>query len=181
MNIRLLVTGGTFDKAYNEITGELFFKSSHVTKILEDGRCTLDLTISEVMMIDSRFMDDEHRSTIFKECLLADEDRIVITHGTDSIVETACYLNERGLHKTVVLTGAIIPFAFGFSDSNFNLGSALAFVQVVPPGVYLVMNGKLFDSVNVRKNVETGIFEEIIPDHGAPFDIPTDDRRGVIP
>jgi L-asparaginase len=181
MTIRLLVTGGTFDKNYNEITGDLYFKSTHVPKILEDGRCTLDVNVSELMMIDSRNMDDDYRSTIYRECTLADEDKIVITHGTDSMVETACYLAERGLEKSVVLTGAIIPFAFGFSDSPFNLGSALAFVQVVPPGVYVVMNGRIFESTNVRKDMETCIFHQIMPEHVAPFDIPTDDGRGVVP
>jgi L-asparaginase len=181
MSIRLLVTGGTFDKKYNERTGDLFFKSTHVPEILEDGRCTLDVTVTELMMVDSRDMDDEHRKEIFRECLLADEDRIVITHGTDGMVGTARYLAERGLDKSVVLTGAIIPFAFGISDSPFNVGSALAFVQVVPPGVYVVMNGRLFESENVRKDMETGTFGQAMQDHDAPYDIPGDDGRGAIP
>ena len=181
MSIRLLVTGGTFDKEYNEITGDLFFKSTNVPEILEYGRCTLGVAVTELMMVDSRDMDDVHRNTIYRECLLADEDRIVITHGTDGMVGTARYLAESGLDKSVVLTGAIIPFAFGISDSHFNLGSALAFVQVVPSGVYVVMNGRLFESDNVRKNVETGTFQPVLSDHEAPFDVPGDDGRGVIP
>ena len=180
MRIRLLVTGGTFDKEYNEITGDLFFKSTHVPEILEDGRCDLDVTVTELMMVDSKDMDDEHRIAIIREVLMADEDRIVITHGTDGMVETARYLAGRGLDKSVVITGAIIPFAFGISDSHFNLGSALAFVQVVPPGVYVVMNGKLFEADNVRKEVETGTFQLVMQDHDAPFDVPGNDGRGVI-
>lgn len=181
MGIRLLVTGGTFDKEYHEITGTLFFRSTHVPEILKIGRCTLDVAVTELMMVDSRDMDDEHRYAIFRKCLMADEDRIVITHGTDGMVETARYLAERGLDKSIVITGAIIPYAFGISDSPFNLGSALAFVQIVPPGVYVVMNGKLFDSVNVRKDMETGTFQQVIPDHETTFDIPEGDGRGVVP
>ncbi len=180
MRIRLLVTGGTFDKEYNEITGDLFFKSTHVPEILEDGRCALDVTVTELMMVDSKDMDDEHRMAILREVLLADEDRIVITHGTDGMVETALYLAGRGLEKSVVITGAIIPFAFGISDSPFNLGSALAFVQVVPPGVYVVMNGRLFEANNVRKEVETGTFQLVMSDHDTPFDVTGKDGQGVI-
>jgi len=180
MSIRLLVTGGTFDKEYNEITGDLFFKSTHVPEILEDGRCALDVTVTELMMVDSKDMDDEHRMAILKEVLMADEDRIVITHGTDGMVGTARFLARKGLDKSVVITGAIIPFAFGISDSHFNLGSALAFVQVVPPGVYVVMNGRLFEADNVRKEVETGTFQLVMADHDAPFDVPGKDGRGVI-
>ncbi len=180
MRIRLLVTGGTFDKEYNEITGDLFFKSTHVPEILEDGRCALDVTVTELMMVDSKDMDDEHRMAILREVLMADEDRIVITHGTDGMVETALYLAGRGLEKSVVITGAIIPFAFGISDSPFNLGSALAFVQVVPPGVYVVMNGRLFEADNVRKEVETGTFQLVMSDHDTSFDVPGKDGPGVI-
>jgi L-asparaginase len=181
MRIRLLVTGGTFDKEYNEITGDLFFKSTHVPEILRDGRCTLEVTVTELMMVDSRDMDDSHRKAIFKECLLAKEDRIVITHGTDGIVETAQFLASRRLDKALILTGAIIPFAFGISDSPFNLGSALAFVQVVSPGVYVVMNGRLFDIGNVRKDPETGTFQQILSDHDAPIGVPGGGGRGVVP
>ncbi len=175
------MTGGTFDKEYNEITGDLYFTTTHVPKILGNGRCSLDVTIKELMMVDSSDMDDTHRREIFKECLLANEDRIVITHGTDGIVETARFLAERKLDKVVVLTGAIIPFAFGNSDSPFNLGSALAFIQVVPPGIYVVMNGKLFDANNVRKDVETGTFQELMSDDQIPIDVAVDDGWRAIP
>ena len=117
---------------------------------------------------------------VIREVLMADEDRIVITHGTDGMVETALYLAGRGLEKSVVITGAIIPFAFGISDSPFNLGSALAFVQVVPPGVYVVMNGRLFEANNVRKEVETGTFQLVMSDHDTPFDVTGKDGPGVI-
>lgn len=181
MNIRLIVTGGTFDKEYNEITGDLSFKSTHVPEILKYGRCTLEVAVTELLMVDSRDMDDEHRKTIFRECLLADENRIVITHGTDDMVVTANYLAERRLDKTVVLTGAIIPYAFGISDSPFNLGSALAFVQILSPGVYVVMNGRCFDGTNVRKDMETGTFQQIMVSHDTLFNVPGDDDRVVTP
>ena len=161
MRIRLLVTGGTFDKQYNETDGGFFFGSTQVPEVLEKGKCSLDVVITELMTVDSRDMDNGHRIAIYKECLMADEDRIVITHGTDGMGETARYLAERKMDKIVVLTGAIIPHGFSISDCSFNLGSALSFVQIIPPGVYVAMNGILFDGDNVRKNLETGKFQEI--------------------
>lgn len=181
MRIRLLVTGGTFDKEYNEITGDLFFKSTHVPEILMNGRCTLDVAVTELMLVDSREMNDAHRKAIFKECLLVEEERIVITHGTDGMVETARFLADRRMDKSVVLTGAIIPFAFGESDSLFNLGSALAFIQVLQHGVYVVMNGKLFEADNTKKDIETGTFRKLISNIDTSYDIPIDDGRRVLP
>lgn len=165
MKIRLLVTGGTFDKQYNETDGGFFFGSTQVPEVLEKGRCSLDVAITELMTVDSINMDNGHRMAIYKGCLIADENRIVITHGTDGMVETARYLVERKMDKTLVLTGAIIPNGFRISDCSFNLGSALAFVQVIPPGVYVVMNGMLFDGDNVRKNLESGKFQEVSNSH----------------
>jgi L-asparaginase len=159
--IRLLVTGGTFDKEYDELTGRLYFKDTHIGEMLRLGRCRLDVRIRTVMMIDSLEMTDEDRQLILSNCLHAEERAIVITHGTDTMVETAAVL-ARGLanqEKTVVLTGAMVPFAFGSSDGLFNLGSALSFVQVLPPGVYIAMNGRCFPWDNVRKNRELGVFE----------------------
>jgi L-asparaginase len=160
MQIRILVTGGTFDKEYDELSGTLFFKDTHVQEMLRLGRAKLDLAIETAMMIDSLDMDDEGRDAIVARCRAAGERAIVVTHGTDTMVETARALAAAGLGgKTIVLTGAMVPYAFGSSDGLFNLGSALSFVQVLPPGVYVAMNGRHFEWNQVRKNRETGVFE----------------------
>ncbi len=163
--IRLFVTGGTFDKEYNERNGTLFFKDTHLRDMLTLGRCLLDVEIRTLMMIDSLEMDDEDRAVILGQCRKSSQQRIVITHGTDTMEDTARMLGERmdeeGLKgKTIVLTGAMIPYAFGSSDGLFNLGSSLAFAQSLPSGVYVAMNGRHFTWDNVRKNRDAGIFEE---------------------
>jgi len=163
MAIRILVTGGTFDKEYNEHTGQLFFKDTHIAEMLRLGRSRVQTTIRTVMMIDSLEMTETDRALIVQNCLQSDENRIVITHGTDTMTETAAAIAQAVSGKTVVLTGAMIPYAFGSSDGLFNLGSALSFVQVLPPGVYISMNGKCFPWDRVRKNRERGEFEEISP------------------
>ena len=160
--IRIFVTGGTFDKEYNELTGSLAFKDTHLPEMLRLGRSRVDVSISTLMMIDSLDMGDSDRALIVGRCGEVIESRIVITHGTDTMVETAKALATalpatRG--KTMVLTGAMIPYAFGSSDGLFNLGSALSFVQVLPPGVYVAMNGRYFPWDRVRKNKDTGVFE----------------------
>lgn len=161
--IRIFITGGTFDKAYNELTGELFFKDSHLPEMLKLGRCNLDVQVRTLMMIDSLHMTDDDRQIILQQCRSVPESRIVITHGTDTMVETAVVL-ARGIgDKTIVLTGAMIPYKFGSSDGLFNLGSALAFAQTLPPGVYVAMNGRYFVWNRVRKNRNTGMFEEEEP------------------
>lgn len=157
--IRILITGGTFDKEYNELAGELFFKDSHLPEMLKLGRCNLDLDIRTLMMIDSLEMTDDDRQIIVDNCRHAKEARIVITHGTDTMTQTAAALAACIKDKTIVLTGAMIPYKFGSSDGLFNLGSALAFVQTLPPGVYVAMNGKYFPWDKVRKNRQTGMFE----------------------
>jgi L-asparaginase len=162
MPIRIFVTGGTFDKEYNELTGDLFFKDTHVQEMLRLGRCKLDLSISTLMMIDSLDMTDVLRSQISEACNSSEEDKILITHGTDTMAFTASVLADRVKGKTIVLTGAMVPYKFGSSDGLFNLGSALAYVQSLPHGVYVAMNGKIFDGKNVKKNKETGEFEEIV-------------------
>ena len=161
MAIRILVTGGTFDKEYNEHNGQLFLKDTHVSEMLRLGRSRVDVTIRTVMMIDSLEMSDADRALIVQNCLQSEEDRIVITHGTDTMTETAAAVAHAVADKTIVLTGAMIPYAFGSSDGLFNLGSALSFVQVLPPGVYIAMNGKCFPWDRVRKNRERGEFEEV--------------------
>jgi L-asparaginase len=160
MTIRILVTGGTFDKQYDELTGRLFFKDTHVPEMLRRGRCRLDVVVDTLMMIDSLDLDDRGRTEIARRCGEAAETSLVITHGTDTMVETARTLAVAQLNgKTIVLTGAMVPFAFGSSDGLFNLGSALSFAQVLPPGVYIAMNGQYFRWDRVRKNRESGVFE----------------------
>ena len=161
--IRIFVTGGTFDKTYNELTGELFFKDSHLPEMLKLGRSNLEVQVRTLMMIDSLHMTDDDRQIVLRQCRSAPERRIVITHGTDTMVETAGVLARGIARKTVVLTGAMIPYKFGSSDGLFNLGSALAFVQTLPAGVYVAMNGRYFAWNRVRKNRKTGMFEEADP------------------
>ena len=160
MQIRILVTGGTFDKEYDELTGKLFFRDTHVQEMLRLGRARLELTIDTVMMIDSLDMTESDRALIVEQCRQAPETQIVITHGTDTMVDTARAIAAKApAEKTIVLTGAMIPYAFGSSDGLFNLGSALSFVQTLAPGVYVAMNGRCFNWDCVRKNNETGVFE----------------------
>jgi L-asparaginase len=161
MKIRFLVTGGTFDKEYNEITGALYFKDTHVREMLRLGRCSVDLEIRTLMMIDSTEMTAVDREMILKSCVESSVTRIVISHGTDTMSETARYLGERVQDRTVILTGAMVPYTFGSSDGLFNLGSAISFAQTLPHGVFVVMNGRCFDWHNVRKNRSTGRFEEV--------------------
>jgi L-asparaginase len=158
--IRILATGGTFDKEYNELTGELYFQDSHVPQMLRLGRCHLTVDVRTLMMIDSLRMTAGDRRTILEHCRRSEEDRIVIIHGTDSMEQTAAVLGNAIADKIVVLTGAMVPYTFGSSDGLFNLGTALAFVQVLPPGVYVAMNGRCFPWNKVRKNRDLGIFEE---------------------
>lgn len=161
MNIRIFVTGGTFDKEYNELTGDLFFKDSHLKQMLQLGRCRLTVDIRTLMMVDSKEITNEDRQTIALNCSKAKEERILVTHGTDTIVDTAVVIAKEVKDKTIVLTGAMVPYTFGSSDGLFNLGSALAFLQILPHGVYIVMNGRYFTYDNVRKNRKTGEFDEI--------------------
>lgn len=160
MRIRILVTGGTFDKEYDELTGRLFFRDTHLPEMLRLGRCRLDLTLETVAMIDSLELDEAGRAHIVERARASAERAVVITHGTDTMRETGQALASAGLaDKTIVLTGAMVPYAFGSSDGLFNLGSALSFVQILPPGVYLAMNGQYFPWDRVRKNTATGVFE----------------------
>jgi L-asparaginase len=162
MAIRILVTGGTFDKKYDELTGRLYFRDTHLPEMLERGRCRLDVTIETVMMVDSLELKDDGRGAIVERARASRESAIVITHGTDTIVRTGEALAGAALPgKTIVLTGAMIPYAFGSSDGLFNLGSALSFVQVLPPGVYIAMNGQHFRWDAVRKNTASGHFEAL--------------------
>jgi L-asparaginase len=161
MAVRIFITGGTFDKEYNELTGQLYFKDTHLQDLLNMGRCHVPVAIRTLMMIDSLEMTDEDRDLIVHQCNQCDETKIVITHGTDTMSETAKVLAQKIKDKTIVLTGAMIPIKFGSSDGLFNLGSALAFAQTLPTGVYVAMNGRYFHWDNVRKNKQTGMFEEV--------------------
>ncbi len=162
MTIKIFVTGGTFDKEYDEIDGRLFFKETHVPEMLKLGRCRLEIDIVTLMMIDSLDMKAADRALIVQHCQQCAQEKIVITHGTDTMVETAQALAQKISNKTIVLTGAMIPYAFGSSDGLFNLGSALSFAQALPHGVYLAMNGRYFAWNTVRKNRELGVFEELV-------------------
>ena len=157
--IRILTTGGTFDKEYNELTGELFFQETHTGDMLRLGRCLLNVEIEPLMTIDSLNMTDAGRMAILERCAAVPEKRIVITHGTDTMPETAAVLGRQLKGKTVVLTGAMVPYTFGSSDGLFNLGTALAFVQTLEEGVYVAMNGLWFPWHSVRKDRQRGIFE----------------------
>lgn len=161
MIIRIFVTGGTFDKEYDEIDGRLSFRDTHLPELLERGRCKVNFSVRTLMMVDSLDMTEADRETIVRNCQQCAEDRIIITHGTDTMVETAQKLGETMRGKTIVLTGAMIPLTFGSSDGLFNLGSAIAFVQSLPQGIYIAMNGRYFTWDNVRKNRQLGLFEEL--------------------
>ncbi len=161
MSIRILITGGTFDKEYDMIQGKLDFEETHVPEMLKLGRNMVPTEVRTIMLVDSLEMTDADRAIILNNCTSVPENQILITHGTDTMAETAAYLAAAKLDKTIVITGAMIPYKFGSSDGFFNLGSSLAFVQTLPSGVYVVMNGRYYDWNNVRKNKKTGFFEEL--------------------
>jgi L-asparaginase len=161
MAIRIFVTGGTFDKEYNELDGKLYFKDTHLAEMLKLGRCKVEVDIRTLMMIDSLEMTDEDRLIILENCEKCNDEKIIVTHGTDTMEQTAQVIGKVVKGKTIVLTGAMIPYKFGSSDGLFNLGSALAFVETLPHGVYIAMNGRYFNWNNFRKNKKTGEFEEI--------------------
>lgn len=161
MAIRVFATGGTFDKEYDELRGELRFRETHLSEMMRLGRCRLEVSIQTLMMVDSLEMTESDRALIVESCRRSEESQVVVTHGTDTMVETARALAEGVEEKTIVLTGAMVPYAFGSSDGLFNLGSALSFVQTLPAGVYIAMNGRCFPWDDVRKNRETGVFEPV--------------------
>jgi L-asparaginase len=160
MAIRIIITGGTFDKHYDELRGDLTFKDSHLPEILRYVRCTLSIELEITQLIDSLHIQHPNRTAILESCRNAREEKIVITHGTDTMVETARFLGESGLKKTIVLIGSMIPYIMSNSDAVFNLGCGISACQLLPEGVYVAMNGRIFNWDNVRKNTEKGIFEE---------------------
>lgn len=159
--IRILATGGTFDKEYNELNGSLYFEDTHLYEMLRKGRSTLHINIRTLMMVDSLEMTKSDREVILHSCLRSEVNKMIITHGTDTMIDTAKLLKEHVKDKTVILTGALIPYAFGTSDGFFNLGNAIGFVQSLEPGVYICMNGRIFDPNFVKKNYDTGFFETV--------------------
>ncbi|HPE36218.1 MAG TPA: asparaginase domain-containing protein [Spirochaetales bacterium] len=159
--IRLIITGGTFDKHYDEIKGELTFRDTHLPDIIKRARITSPVELELVQLIDSLQMTDEHRAAVLEACARAPESRIVITHGTDRMPETAGVLGPAGLDKTIVLTGAMVPFQFTGSDALFNLGSAFMAARLLPPGVYIAMNSRTYAWDNVRKDFERGVFRPL--------------------
>jgi L-asparaginase len=161
MPLRIFITGGTFDKEYNELDGKLFFKDTHLPEMLKLGRCKVPVEIRTLMLVDSLEMTDADRQIIVEQCRKCKDDRIVITHGTDTMEETARVLGKSITDKTIILTGAMVPYKFGSSDGLFNLGSALAFAETLPHGIYVAMNGRCFMWDNVKKNKKTGEFEDL--------------------
>lgn len=161
MLVKIFATGGTLDKIYNELDGSLIFKETHLNHILDDAKSKVDVEIETIMLIDSLYMKEHHRQEILNKCKSCKEERIVITHGTDTIVETAKLLGKEIKNKTIILTGAMIPYSFVKSDAHFNLGCAIAYAQTLPKGVYITMHGKIFNYNNVKKNKETHEFKTI--------------------
>ncbi len=160
-HIKIFATGGTFDKEFNELDGKLYFQETNLYQLLQMGRSKLDVEIETLMMIDSLDMTIKDREHIINKCKNEKTKHIIITHGTDTMVETATKLAETINNKTIILTGAMIPIKFGSSDGLFNLGSALSFVQTLKPGIYITMNGRYFHWDNVKKNKKIGVFERI--------------------
>lgn len=163
MAIRIIITGGTFDKHYDPLRGVLTFTDSHLPDIIRQVRITDEVALEINQLVDSLDMGDANRLSVLEACRRAPERRIVITHGTDRMVETARVLGEAGLPKTIVLTGAMVPYSVSGSDALFNLGAAVAAVGLLPDGVFIAMNGRTFAWDTVRKNFEQGVFEAYSP------------------
>lgn len=161
MAIRIIITGGTFDKKFNKITGGFVFEKTHVPQMLKQSLCTQETILETLMLKDSLYMTEDDRKEILQRCELSAEDHIIITHGTDSMVETAQVLGNDMKDKTIVLIGAMVPYSLVNSDALFNFGCAIAAVQALPKGVYITINGKIFTWDNVRKNKQIGEFEEL--------------------
>jgi len=161
--IRLLVTGGTIDKVYHATEGRLGFERTQVLEMLRQARVPLpDSAVQTVLLKDSLELVDSDREIIAVACLASEEKRLVITHGTDTMVLTAQYLAGGVAGRTVVLTGAMVPFSVNHSDAMFNFGFALAAAQLLPAGIYVAMNGCVFPWNRVEKNRTTGQFVAVV-------------------
>ncbi len=158
MSVQLFITGGTLDKAYNQQSGELVFTKTHLRDILRQAKCTVEVDLQVIMLKDSLYMTQEDRQSILESCQNSLSQRIIITHGTDTMTETAKLLGSQITHKVVVLLGAMVPYTFSNSDALFNLGCAFSAVQLLPKGVYVTMNGNIFPYYAVEKNKEQGEF-----------------------
>lgn len=159
--LRIITTGGTFDKLYDPIKGELVFRDSQLPRILEQSRCTLDVEVEGPLAIDSLYMNEDQRMKVAELCLRSPENRVVVVHGTDTMVETANVVLSRKApddEHVIVFTGAMVPYSLERSDAVFNLGCAESAVQLLPPGVYICMSGRIFRADKVRKDRENGIF-----------------------
>ena len=158
--ISILITGGTFDKEYDEINGILSFKKTQIHEMLHQSRAKIEFKIKTLMLIDSLDMSDKQRKKIVNNCAQDENNKIIITHGTDTIAETGQAIMKENLNKCIILTGAMIPIKFGSSDGLFNLGCAVGLVQSLKNGVYVAMNGNYFPANKVKKNIQSGLFEE---------------------
>ncbi len=161
MTLRIIATGGTFDKHYNELNGVLGFSNSHLPEVIARTRMTIPVELEVVSLLDSLDMQDSDREKVLAACRAAAEKAIVIVHGTDTMRETAEVLGAAISDKTIVFTGAMIPYEIANSDALFNFGFACGVAQVLPAGVYVAMNGKIFDWNNVAKNRAEGVFQSI--------------------
>ena len=159
MTLRILATGGTFDKHYDELAGKLGFGASHLPQVIARSRITVPVALQELALLDSLEMQDDDRQCVLDACRQASERALIIIHGTDTMRETAEVLGAAKLDKTVILTGAMIPYEIANSDALFNFGFACGVAQMLPPGVYVAMNGQVFPWDNVQKNRAAGVFQ----------------------
>jgi L-asparaginase len=161
MKIKLLITGGTIDKTYNHLTGELGFTKTNIRNIINQSRTTIDIATEVLFLKDSLDFEDSDRNLILNKCINSEEKHILISHGTDSMVKTANLLALNISGKTIVLFGAMIPYSINNSDSLFNFGTALCAIQTKKIGTYIAMNGRVFDYNKVDKNRKLGIFKSV--------------------
>ena len=161
MTLRLIATGGTFDKHYDELTGVLGFSESHLPAVIGRARLTIPVELQLLPLLDSLDMGDAERQRVLEACQAATEQAIVVVHGTDTMPQTAAVLGAANLGKTIVLTGAMIPYQIANSDALFNLGFACGVAQTLPAGVYVGMNGQVFAWDNVTKNRAAGVFQPL--------------------
>jgi L-asparaginase len=159
--LRLIACGGTFDKRYDPLKGELVFLETQLPAIVERARLTGPVVVEPLLQIDSLDMQPTHREQVLAACRAASERSIVIVHGTDTMPETAAVLGPHFTDRTIVLTGAMVPYAISASDALFNLGFACAAARLAAPGVWIAMNGNLHRWDDVRKNREAGVFESL--------------------
>jgi L-asparaginase len=157
--VTVIITGGTIDAQYNFLRSKVDYGDTHVDKMLMQGRARVNVHLAPLMLVNSNEISDEQRQQILERCESAKTNRIIITHGTDTMIETATFLGKNVTGKTIVLVGSMIPYMFKESDALFNLGAAITAVQLLSEGVFITMNGKVFKWDNVKKNFEIGEFQ----------------------